>query len=356
MYQVLGFLFNFFAFSIQANLALQREQQEQFNLHRARSNSQELRKHVVSTRQLLQTNSSDSQQETANVLAYLDGFDIASFPALPEDNEDTSGSANETQYSNAFKGNGVSNIVPFETIVGEDDRAIIQNTYEFPYSAVGRLIFRCDGRLFACTGTLIGPATVLTSAHCIFHIDLDVLCYDFQFSPGKQRDYEPYGTVKATAVYLPDEFLETESLNYDYGVVILEQDIGFESGWMAFGYNCIETVQDLVTAGYPRDKDAYNSVMYSAECNEQSIDACPCTPSQFGICVQTPPLSNTFRHTCDTFAGQSGSAMWTYLTPDVPIIRAIHSAGVDPSQSSYDERNTAVFINANVYAFISQYV
>eukprot|EP01025_Chloroclados_australasicus_P054008 TRINITY_DN639_c0_g1_i2.p2 TRINITY_DN639_c0_g1~~TRINITY_DN639_c0_g1_i2.p2 ORF type:complete len:325 (-),score=29.64 TRINITY_DN639_c0_g1_i2:237-1211(-) len=309
--------------SIQENLASQRDQQEKLELFGQRGRVRQ----SAMKRKLLQTDAS------------------------PEDNQGSLFSSNETGNSGAFKGSGVSDFMPFETIVDEDDRQYIYNTYDYPYSTVGKLEFRCQGGLFSCTGTLVGPATVLTAAHCIYKFDQKEECYDFTFSPGRQRDYEPFGKVEAYDWYYPYEWEETGKLEYDYGVIELWEDIGYEAGWMDYGYDCKDTVQDLETAGYPRDKDPFNNAMYGTECYGQALAACSCKQWRNGNCVQRGQTSNLFGHTCDTISGQSGSPMWTYLEPDYPIVRAIHSSG----STVQNQPNTAVIINREVFDFIDYY-
>eukprot|EP01025_Chloroclados_australasicus_P016162 TRINITY_DN1799_c0_g2_i1.p1 TRINITY_DN1799_c0_g2~~TRINITY_DN1799_c0_g2_i1.p1 ORF type:complete len:380 (-),score=26.28 TRINITY_DN1799_c0_g2_i1:1262-2401(-) len=233
----------------------------------------------------------------------------------------------------------------FETIVGTDDRLFVFDTRAFPYRVIGRLTLRCDGRLQACTGTLIGPRTVMTSAHCIQ--SQISRCTDFNFTPGQQQSSIPFRTVKGVAAEIPAQYAQTFGIDFDYGIITLAEDIGLEVGWMGFGYSCTTTLQDLQTAGYPNDLDPFSTTMYEAKCDQQSIDACPCSTSIFDTC--STPSSNTFRHTCDTFAGQSGSPMWTYINPDFPQIRGIHSSGF--SRGAFDERNTALFINNELFRF-----
>ena len=52
-------------------------------------------------------------------------------------------------------------------IRGKADRQL-ERTQEFPWSAIGRVNVRTRGVGF-CSGTLIGPSTVLTAAHCFWN-------------------------------------------------------------------------------------------------------------------------------------------------------------------------------------------
>ena len=54
-----------------------------------------------------------------------------------------------------------------KVIRGKDDRQL-ERMQKFPWSAIGRVNVRTRGVRF-CFGTLIGPSTVLTAAHCFLN-------------------------------------------------------------------------------------------------------------------------------------------------------------------------------------------
>eukprot|EP01023_Acetabularia_acetabulum_P034418 TRINITY_DN3232_c2_g1_i1.p1 TRINITY_DN3232_c2_g1~~TRINITY_DN3232_c2_g1_i1.p1 ORF type:complete len:376 (+),score=56.85 TRINITY_DN3232_c2_g1_i1:140-1267(+) len=254
--------------------------------------------------------------------------------------------------SSAFVGQFVEpeggSAVEFETIVGDDDRQRVKNTELYPYRTIGRLFFKCNGKGQACTATLIGPRAILTAAHCIYSRSIASTCDGFEFSPGQQADFKPFETAKATRMFYPASYAVGNTEN-DYGVLILDSDIGKEAGWMGFGYQCSNTVQDLETAGYPNDQDKFSKTMFRTECLQQQIIACPCLELPAGAFCPQAGQSITFKHSCDTFSGQSGSPMWTEVAPNFPQIRGIHSSGF--VAGSFVELNTAVVIGQVVYAF-----
>jgi len=44
--------------------------------------------------------------------------------------------------------------------------------------------------------------------------------------------------VKATKLFYPISYISTAETADDYGVLILERDVGLEAGWMGVGYSC----------------------------------------------------------------------------------------------------------------------
>eukprot|EP01024_Parvocaulis_polyphysoides_P023820 TRINITY_DN21959_c0_g1_i5.p1 TRINITY_DN21959_c0_g1~~TRINITY_DN21959_c0_g1_i5.p1 ORF type:complete len:411 (-),score=33.49 TRINITY_DN21959_c0_g1_i5:346-1455(-) len=248
----------------------------------------------------------------------------------------------------------------FESLVGEDDRTEVYNTDVYPYRTIGQLEFYCQGAKSVCTGTLIGPKTVATSAHCIFRDGY--YCENYQFFPGFQADggAQKIG-VSSSQQHIPEEFIQFPSKPYyDYGVIILDEEIGHEVGWMGIGYNCLTQSQDLYTAGYPFDeKTETQDKMYKAQCEAQTINACPCFVFPVGSCYLEEGYM--MKHTCDTEGGQSGSPLWSFVNkPDFPQIRAIHSQGFRACEISQktdcEEKNKAVAIGPQVYNFFINYI
>ncbi len=111
------------------------------------------------------------------------------------------------------------------------------NRAQFPYSTAVELTFKDEAgnAVRGCSGTMIGPRAVLTAAHCAFL---------------KNSPYLRKGTVTSVAntvgcsfanAFTPPEYrhdpgtssdLPTEVVAWDYAVVTLTCDLGYDTGWL----------------------------------------------------------------------------------------------------------------------------
>eukprot|EP01025_Chloroclados_australasicus_P058882 TRINITY_DN7437_c0_g3_i3.p1 TRINITY_DN7437_c0_g3~~TRINITY_DN7437_c0_g3_i3.p1 ORF type:complete len:389 (-),score=14.40 TRINITY_DN7437_c0_g3_i3:804-1970(-) len=235
-----------------------------------------------------------------------------------------------------------------ESVVGWDNRTKVIDTTKYPYRTIGRLQLSLGAGSGVCTGTLIGPRTVMTSAHCILTARANQYVESFTFTPAQNGEYKPYGTVNGKSAEVYADWLTQKTVGNDYGVVTLESDIGYQVGWMGFGYSCSQTEVNLHTAGYPSDKEG--DVMYESYCKKVELNACPCLGITDGSCTATEP---SFAHECDTEKGQSGSVMWVYVNPTFPQIRGIHSSGFSVP---HPDMNQAVYIGNEQYTFYQGYI
>lgn len=204
-----------------------------------------------------------------------------------------------------------------QSVFGNDDRARVTQTSVFPFSAVVflELLDEEGGYLGSCSGTLIGPDTVLTAGHCLWDKQAkDWIPGGIRVVPGKDGDFEPFGDVYAENFWVPDTFAAMGDADWDWGVVKLADDlITLDTGWMTLAVldTATLTAPGFAPAivGYPADRPL-------GEMWGHSLTA-------FG-------LVDRFRlyYEIDTGIGQSGAAIWSYSEGEhLGKVVGIHTQG-----------------------------
>jgi V8-like Glu-specific endopeptidase len=152
------------------------------------------------------------------------------------------------------------------------EEARIRDTTVYPFRAVGIVYARYGKDWYACTGTLIGPKTVLTFAHCLYGATGVAKKPDeLMFRPGTNApNYGALGDFAYASIKLPTGFVESVGGEFDswsrkvysLGLVILKKPIGNKLGW--FGFQVDAGGFDANTVGYPGSKES--ETMWRANC------------------------------------------------------------------------------------------
>lgn len=203
-----------------------------------------------------------------------------------------------------------------ETVHGPDDRVRINNTSVYPWRAnASLLITAADGSQWIGTGWFIGPHTLMTAGHVVNIRGSGVPGRDgwvrrIQVMPGRNGASLPYGSVTSSSFRSVVGWTNSASgdENYDYGAIILPNNLGNTTGWFGFGvYSDADLKKSTGNiAGYPGDKPA-GQLWYDA----RRIDSVNGRKVYYDI---------------DTAGGQSGSAVYRIVNGQRYAF-AIHAYG-----------------------------
>jgi V8-like Glu-specific endopeptidase len=113
-----------------------------------------------------------------------------------------------------------------------------------------------NGTTLQGSGVMVGPNDVLTAAHTFYSHENGGLATNVVVTPSSFNDYKPFGSVSADHFYLTEEWSLEKSFQYDYGVISLSSEIGYQTTWMNYGYinDLITTADTMMTSyGYAGD-------------------------------------------------------------------------------------------------------
>jgi glutamyl endopeptidase len=218
-----------------------------------------------------------------------------------------------------------------ETVHGPDNRIQITNTSVYPWRAhASLLITAADNSQWIGTGWFIGPHTLMTAGHVVHIKNSGVPGRDgwvkrIQVMPGRNGSSLPYGSVTSTNFRSTTGWTNSGDENFDYGAIIIPNNLGDTVGWFGFG---VYSDADLVASvgnisGYPGDKPT-GTQWYDAR-KIASVN------------------SRKVYYDIDTFGGQSGSAVYRIINGQRYGI-AIHAYG-GATTNSGTRIVTAVFNN-----------
>ncbi|MDC3958811.1 glycoside hydrolase family 19 protein [Polyangium jinanense] len=221
-------------------------------------------------------------------------------------------------------------------VIGPDDRVRVPRPEDAPYRAICALrITGVNGGLYVGTGWLIDPRIVVTAGHCVYDCDaMGGWASSIEVIPALDGARRPFGSVVSKRFRLVSGWLEDQSSEYDYGVILLDKPVQLNEGF--FVPEVLSTAElkgaQVNIAGYPTDRDAATRMYYQA----RALKGIGARIVQYDI---------------DTFRGQSGAPVWLTRPDGTRAVIAIHTSGPYGNVLL----NSGVRITADVLASLRQW-
>lgn len=223
-----------------------------------------------------------------------------------------------------------NSLIP-KSIVGSDDRIRVNNTTSYPYSAVCQLsITFPSGNTFVGTAWMYWDNIAITAGHCVFDSGEGGWATSIVVRPGANGSTNPFGTANAQSLDAPVKWTNNENAGFDYGIIVLDSDIGNTTGWFGSHYGSGLKGKSITITGYPGE---YYRQMWTMS----------------GTVKRT--TTNKVFYDIDTTGGQSGSPVYWYsgATYGYQAI-AIHAYGV-----SFLTTNSGTRITSSVFEHLASY-
>ncbi len=161
----------------------------------------------------------------------------------------------------------------------------IANTGEYPYTAMGVVAS-------GCTGTVVMKRFVLTAAWCVYDLKAKKFYENLNFFPGMNGKKTPFGEIQWKNAWVAKGFSDKGDLNFGYGLIELDQDIGDTVGWLGFG-DVPKLGKQLTMTGYPFAV-VPSQTMWETRCNIDGADdnaifyKCPGEPKAVAAMLGSP--------------------------------------------------------------------
>lgn len=222
-----------------------------------------------------------------------------------------------------------------QSILGSVDRRTdIQNPSAYPWRMICSLeITAADGEKYLGTGWLVGPRLVVTAGHCVFDkIDMKGWAASIKVYPGRSEDTDSENCYLSTELRAPQQWVSNEDENFDYGAILLKDDIGSANGYFSMGSYPDEILTNHMVniSGYPYSRAGVTQLHHSNRILKTS--------------------AAKIYYDVDTEGGQSGSPVWIYEEGSVtPTVIGIHSYGTGKATLG----NSGVRVTSEVVDFFN---
>ena len=108
-------------------------------------------------------------------------------------------------------------------IIGTDDREINQNK-----SGIVKLTFYMNDGWHYGSGFIVDDHTILTAAHCLYDSETGSYASNIYYTTYSSGE-NTYSIATASTYHLPQKYVDSPALAYDYGMIIVNNDFSDEN-------------------------------------------------------------------------------------------------------------------------------
>jgi glutamyl endopeptidase len=193
------------------------------------------------------------------------------------------------------------------TVLGTDNRTVIDDTTVFPSSAIGQLQINLDSEEVNCTAFLIDRNTILTAGHCLHTGGAGgEFASGAVFFPGRDGGSTPFGNCDVAQMFVANLWISNRSTADDWALAQLDCNVGDTTGWLRMKF--LSNAQ-LANRAVTVRGNALDAQMKSATDQIRSVAA------------------KTVNHKADADAAQAGSPIYQATGCSGPCVLGIHTGG-----------------------------
>lgn len=214
-----------------------------------------------------------------------------------------------------------SSLLNLRSVIGSDGRTVVNNTQQFPYSAIVHLEIHFGTTTMRGTGFFIDDNVIATAGHCIYDDELGWATL-ITVRPGRNGLLSiPYGLATSKQLAVSTQWYESLDHDYDWGAFSIHSGIIGNPGWFR-----LSTVPDYSVINNAKISG------YPAYVNSDTIP----TYKQYEMNGTVNAYSQyRFAYTIDTSGGQSGAP----ILDSNNIVIGIHTSG--SNSTNYGTRVTS---------------